>query len=79
MTLEAAVFPDMRSLAPHQRLLRLRRRRKTRSVFGLPMLRPEERAARVWALFVTAVDVTYTAFLVHRRPLAGKRHSRRRD
>lgn len=38
--------------------------RRSRSVFGLPMVRPESPAAWRWKTLIVAVDVTYTAFLV---------------
>ena len=35
-----------------------------KSVFGLPMLRPEGRVAVIWKGLMSVVDATYTAFLV---------------
>lgn len=35
-----------------------------RSIFGIPMMRPDSLAVHIWTLTITVIDLTYTAFLV---------------
>lgn len=35
-----------------------------RSILGLPVLRPDSRAAAAWSIAITVVDLTYTSFFV---------------
>lgn len=35
-----------------------------RSIFGVPMLRPDSMVVHIWTLIITLIDLTYTAFLV---------------
>lgn len=54
-----------RATAPYtQEVQGHKQRGKCRSIFGLPMLRPEGNIATAWLRIAAFTDITYTAFLV---------------